>query len=48
VLLVEVPHSSASEKRVAMPPLGLAYIAAMLEQRGHRVEILDLNLESEA
>lgn len=44
VLLVEVPHSSASEKRVAMPPLGLAYIAAMLEQRGHRVEILDLNL----
>ena len=26
---------------IAMPPLGLAYIAASLEQAGHRVTIID-------
>ncbi len=46
VLLVEVPHGSVSERRAATPPLGLAYIAAVLEQRGHSVEIVDMNIDS--
>lgn len=29
------------------PPLGLAYLAAVLEREGHKIEILDLNVEKD-
>ncbi len=44
VLLIEAPLSQVSEKKVDMPPLGLAYIAAILRQKGFNVRILDMNI----
>lgn len=47
VLLVETPHSEVSEPHTDVPPLGLAYMAAFLEEGGHQVRIADMNLEME-
>jgi radical SAM superfamily enzyme YgiQ (UPF0313 family) len=44
VLLVEAPHSEVSEPHTDVPPLGLAYMAAFLEEGGHEVRITDMNL----
>lgn len=44
LLLIESPHGSASEEKVDVPPLGLAYIAAVAESEGFSAEIVDLNL----
>ncbi|MFQ5800687.1 MAG: B12-binding domain-containing radical SAM protein [Candidatus Hydrothermarchaeales archaeon] len=44
LLLIETPHGLASEEKVDVPPLGLAYIAAVAEKEGFSIEILDLNL----
>jgi magnesium-protoporphyrin IX monomethyl ester (oxidative) cyclase len=42
VLLIYPPFSLASyERPIVVPPLGLAYIGAVLEEAGHKVEILD-------
>jgi magnesium-protoporphyrin IX monomethyl ester (oxidative) cyclase len=42
VLLIYPPSSLASyERPIVVPPLGLAYIGAVLEKAGHKVEILD-------
>ena len=42
VLLIYPPFSLASyERPIVTPPLGLAYIGAVLEEAGHKVEILD-------
>lgn len=42
VLLIYPPFSLASyERPIVVPPLGLAYIGAVLEKAGHKVEILD-------
>ena len=40
VALVQVPFWPTY-----MPPLGLAYISAILKRRGHEVEASDLNME---
>jgi radical SAM superfamily enzyme YgiQ (UPF0313 family) len=44
ILLIESPQGSASEEKVDVPPLGLAYIAAVAEKEGFTPEIMDLNL----
>src|SRR3989304_3839982 len=44
LLLVEASHGSASEEKVDVPPLGLAYIASVAEKNGFSTEIVDLNL----
>lgn len=44
VLLVSPPKGKSQLGKVPMPPLGLASIAAVLEQDGHKVEILDCPL----
>lgn len=44
ILLINPPANiveSRSEIKLACPPLGLAYIAAVLENKGYRVEIFD-------
>ena len=42
VLLIQPPYDlDADDERQAMPPLGLAYIAALLERHGHEACILD-------
>lgn len=46
ILLIQPPyHLYDDDQRQAMPPLGLAYIAAALEQAGHQVRILDCVVE---
>jgi anaerobic magnesium-protoporphyrin IX monomethyl ester cyclase len=41
VLLARPPRRSAHEMSLAVPPLGLAYVAASLRAAGHRVRIVD-------
>lgn len=42
VLLIQPPYDlHADDERQAMPPLGLAYIAATLQGRDHEVQIID-------
>ncbi len=42
VLLIQPPYDLYSDdERQAMPPLGLGYIAAVLERAGHEVQIID-------
>lgn len=42
VLLIQPPYDlDDDDERQAMPPLGLAYVAAVLERDGHEVRILD-------
>ena len=41
VLLARPPRRDPSEMSLAVPPLGLAYIAASLRSAGHRVRVLD-------
>ena len=42
VLLIQPPYDLCDDdERQAMPPLGLAYIAAVLERDGHEVRIID-------
>ncbi len=43
------PHASASgiEEGIKVLPLGLAYIASVLEKKGFEVEIIDLNAQTE-
>ncbi|NLX14985.1 MAG: radical SAM protein [Phycisphaerales bacterium] len=42
VLLIQPPYDLFDDDpRQAMPPLGLAYIAAVLERSGHEVKIID-------
>lgn len=41
VLLARPPRRDRSDAGLAVPPLGLAYIAASLRQAGHAVELLD-------
>lgn len=46
ILLIQPPYDlDEDDMRQAMPPLGLAYIAAVLEQRGHDVRIIDCVVE---
>jgi anaerobic magnesium-protoporphyrin IX monomethyl ester cyclase len=51
VLLISPPKGKSQLGKIPMPPLGLASIAAVLEEDGHRVEILDCplyDIENEA
>jgi len=42
VLLIQPPYDlDRDDERQAVPPLGLAYMAAVLEQHGHEVRIID-------
>ncbi len=41
MLLVRPPRRNRHDSGLSVPPLGLAYIAAMVRDAGHRVEILD-------
>ena len=41
ILLINPPPRQIEREDIIVPPLGLAYIAAVLEQVGHKVEILD-------
>lgn len=45
VLLIRPPRRHPLEQSLTVPPLGLAYIAASIEQAGHRVEIWDAYIE---
>ena len=45
VLLARPPRRDFREMSLAVPPLGLAYIAASLRAAGHRVRILDAAVE---
>lgn len=46
VLLIQPPYTiNKSEPKGCQPPLGLAYIAAVLEQEGYDVKILDAVVE---
>jgi len=47
LLLIEVNRDSKNEEKVDVPPLGLAYIAAVCEGAGFSVEIIDLNVQKE-
>lgn len=44
VLLIQAPVSFRSPHAQLSPPLGLAYVAQYLLDRGHAVELLDLNV----
>jgi len=47
ILLINPPAGSIYYVlRLKTPPLGLAYIAAVLKQAHHQVKIIDLNVES--
>ncbi len=47
ILLINPPAGSIYHfLRLKTPPLGIAYIAAVLRKAGHRVKITDLNVES--
>ena len=47
VLLVSPPGSDIFAKTGAqLPPLGLAYLAAVARQHGHHIEILDMGIET--
>lgn len=41
ILLVNPPPRQIQKEDIIVPPLGLAYIASVLEAYGHKVEILD-------
>lgn len=41
---MEAPHREVSEPQVEVPPLGLAYLAGVLEREGHEVKVVDMNL----
>ena len=46
ILLIQPPYDlQPDDERQAMPPLGLAYIAAVLEREGHEVYVLDCVVE---
>jgi radical SAM superfamily enzyme YgiQ (UPF0313 family) len=45
LLLIEAMQKSPSEYNITTPPLGLGYIAAVSEDRGHSVEIVDSNVQ---
>ena len=46
VMLIQPPYALfENDKRQAMPPLGLAYIAAVLEREGYEVSIVDCVVE---
>jgi radical SAM superfamily enzyme YgiQ (UPF0313 family) len=40
------PNSSMADSFIAQPPLGIAYIAAILIKNGYSVELIDMNLRS--
>lgn len=41
VLLIQPPARDIRKEEIAVPPLGIAYLAAVLEQEGHTVRIID-------
>ena len=43
ILLINPPPRTASQPNVLVPPLGLAYLAAVLKKEKFKVEILDAN-----
>jgi len=46
VLLINPPSQGAYDTvNIKFPPLGLAYIAAVLREHGHKVQIIDLNVD---
>jgi hypothetical protein len=47
LLLIEVDREYKKEEKVDVPPLGLAYIAAVCEDAGFSVGIIDLNIRGD-
>jgi hypothetical protein len=41
VLLIQPPSRQQAQEEVVVPPLGLAYLASVVEQDGHKVRIID-------
>jgi radical SAM superfamily enzyme YgiQ (UPF0313 family) len=41
ILLIEPPPRVIKKESIVVPPLGIAYLAAVLEKKGHSVEIID-------
>jgi anaerobic magnesium-protoporphyrin IX monomethyl ester cyclase len=41
ILLVNPPSRASQKEELIVPPLGLAYLAAVLEREGHEVKVLD-------
>lgn len=44
ILLLSPPYGADSDKAGVFPPLGLAYIATVLRQKKHKVQIVDFSL----
>lgn len=47
ILLIHPKREGGLLEDISLPPLGLAYLAAVLRQAGHGVEILDANIEKD-
>ena len=45
LLIYPFAATSGIEEGIKVPPMGLAYLAAMLEKEGYSVEILDMNAQ---
>jgi radical SAM superfamily enzyme YgiQ (UPF0313 family) len=41
ILFIQPPPREIKKEDIVVPPLGIAYIAAVLERKGHAVEIID-------
>ncbi len=41
ILFIQPPPRQIQKEEIVVPPLGIAYLAAVLEKRGHKVSIID-------
>jgi anaerobic magnesium-protoporphyrin IX monomethyl ester cyclase len=41
ILLIQPPPRNIQKEEIIVPPLGIAYLAAVLEKKGHKVGIID-------
>ena len=46
-LLLITPNTAGRYAKPVSPPVGIAYLAAFLKKRGHRVDVMDLRVEKE-
>lgn len=41
ILLIQPPPRKIVKENIVVPPLGIAYLAAVIEKKGHSVSIID-------
>ncbi len=41
ILLIQPPPRKIVKEDIVVPPLGIAYLAAVIEKQGHSVSIID-------